>query len=505
MLKKLFGNRMRRSLFVLAVLVLVVHFLDSRGYLHGLQMAFGLDPMLQQGGPVTPIDVSIVKISDEEYKNYFCSQSPLDARGVLALVKVVHEKIRPVVIGVDLDTSDWKLNDPPTSCPRADVFPCTSAKPQAADKRGDQACLKKEIDQMLPGGGVPAKYGHPSAVQVGDQLPSGLVWAQVTGDPEPAPGRDEWWALLERAWNVLWEGQREERTMLPLQPVAGKVVPADSLASGIPRFPLDADGVVRRYRRRFLVVDRLTEQGSPHHAEPREMNSLPHALAKACETCIGGNREWRAEEDHHSDEDLILRFIDPRTFIRIDAKYLLPVPREGGSNAAPDNIEKAAELIHSPIVLIGGTYKGARDTYRTPLGEMAGVELLAQAVETDLHQGTRELSGPGKILADIAAGLLVIFLWNSKFISRHLSLRAIFAISLFGIFLAFRMFSSYLFRHGIWLDSIAILVGVVLHQITEEFDKIEEGRKEIAEARKQREEDQDEIACLEARIRELEE
>lgn len=124
-LQKFFDSRMRRSLAVLFGLALVVHFLDSRGYLHGTQMALGLDPMLQGTAPATSTEIGIVKITEEDYRNYFCGQSPLDGRGVIALVLAVREKLHPAAIGVDLDTSDWKPGAIPAPCTRVDVLPCT--------------------------------------------------------------------------------------------------------------------------------------------------------------------------------------------------------------------------------------------------------------------------------------------------------------------------------------------------------------------------------------------
>jgi CHASE2 domain-containing sensor protein len=144
-------------------------------------------------------------------------------------------------------------------------------------------------------------------------------------------------------------------------------------------------------------------------------------------------------------------------------------------------IDAARALRSSPIVLIAGTYKGARDLYRTPLGEMAGVDLLARAVETDLHEGVQETGEFWKLLIDMLAGALVIVLWKSRTLARSMSVRTFFLSSLAVLALAFGMFSKYLFRHGIWLDSVAIVIGVFVHQVWEEFEKIEEHEEKIEE------------------------
>lgn len=333
------------------------------------------------------------------------------------------------------------------------------------------------FDRILENAAELAESGQPKAP------PTTVVWAEVPGDAKPAAPSSEWWAPLAKGLKLIWSGEREESSALPLQTVAGQIVRADSVAAGVPGLPLDPDGVVRKYRRRFEVIELSEEHPPSMLPERKEMNSLPHALASACQPCIARNRAWLEEEKDHSSSDLILRFFtDEHVFNPMEAKYLLP-PLPSDSLYRPTQAEIDQTLAARPlqIVLIGGTYKGARDLYRTPLGEMPGVQLLAQAVETDLHQGISEMGELGKFSADILAGLAVVFLWNCKAISRHVPLRFIFLLSLVGIFFAFTVISHYLFRYGIWLDSIAILVGVVIHQVYEEFDKIKELKLEVAE------------------------
>ena len=475
MLKKYLTRRMRHSLIVLFGLAVAVHFLDSRGYLHGPQMALGLDPMLQGRTPSTPVQVSLVKITDQDYKDYFCAQSPLDARAVLALVAAVQERLQPAVIGVDLDTSEWKKGAFPATCPKADKFPCTLESPKG-ENRADDSCLQGAIENLVH---PPVKMvGTADLIKSARVAPSTIVWAQIPGEPEERTDRPTFWVRVESCWNLFWNGVREEWTALPLQTVEGKAIPPESFQSGIPRFPLDSDGVVRRYRRRYFVFNNSAKQGS-REGPPPEMNSLPHALAEACQTC-SRDRAWLREEEKHSNDDIIMNFVDPYLFSPIEAGYLLSAtPQKSYLNTPQDeDVKEARALRQKEIVIVGGTYKGARDIYRTPFGEMPGVQLLAQAVENDLNQGISEVNEFKKFSADIFAGLLVIFLWNSKAVSRYLSLRFIFGLSLVGIFVAFTIFSHYLLRHSIWLDSIAILVGVVIHQVVEEFNKIQESKEE---------------------------
>lgn len=463
---------MWRSFWVLIGLALIMHFLDSRGYLHTPQMALGLDPMLKEGAPETPIDVSIVKISDQDYQDYFCGKSPLDARAVVGLVQAVQQKLHPAVIGVDLDTSDWKPQEYPASCANAIVFACSKSSGKDASL-ADAECLARELNQLLPKsrGQLDKTLSDTERLVEQGAHASSIVWAQVPGDPVPAATEGGWKAFVK----TVWSGEREEATALPLQTVVGRDLGPDSERSGVPRFPVDPDGVVRRYRRWYRVINPPV---NPKSALPQAqlMASMPHAVVKACQSCIAENREWREEEANQSEEDLILKYVgDPSVFTPIEAHYLLP-PVSGKLFPNPQQMEidRALELKQPKIVLIGGTYKGARDVYRTPLGEMAGVELLAQAVETDLHKGIQEPNDVWKILADITAGLLGILLWNSKPLVHSMSLRMFFVVCVGAVFLAFTFLSRFLFQHGIWLDTAAIVLGVIVHQVWEEFDLIEE-------------------------------
>jgi hypothetical protein len=60
------------------------------------------------------------------------------------------------------------------------------------------------------------------------------------------------------------------------------------------------------------------------------------------------------------------------------------------------------------IVLLGGHYRAARDEHPTPLGLMTGVEILAQALETELEGRGRPAPSPAVLL--ILQSLAVLFL-----------------------------------------------------------------------------------------------
>lgn len=467
-LKKYISRRMGHSLIVLFVLAILIHLLDSRGHLHGTQMALGLDPMLQVTASGTPTNIGIVQINDDAYRDYFCGQSPLDGRGVLALVWAVHEKLHPAVIGVDLDTSDWKSRNIPTPCTKLDKLRCPH--PKKSGDYLDQDCMDQEVDRLMR-----------------ETYPTKVVWAQVPAETPTTPLK--WWQWLispRKLARLVWTGEYEDPYVLQPQTVAGHS--PCSMVSGIPRFPLDPDGAVRKYRRRIELDPSVCPD------KPQPQSSLPHALATAlaavCEPCMADNSAWWKEEKHPSSEDLILKFSTRESAFSLqNAADLLPPlqddtspkpsqAQDSRSRPSQTQINEALAIRPLRIVLIGGTYKGARDIYRTPLGEMPGVQLMAQALQTDLHEGISETGEFRKFFVDILAGLAVIFLW-SETVSHYVSLKKVFWLSLFGIPGAFLLTSLYLFHHRIWLDTIAITVGVVIHQVYEEFDKITEYKEEI--------------------------
>jgi CHASE2 domain-containing sensor protein len=472
--KRTFSSRIRGGLPWLFLLVVIVHFLDSRGYLYELQMAIGPDLGLQQMDAKAPIDVSIIGITDDDYRDLFCSQSPLDGRGVIALIKRVQATMQPEAIGVDLDTSDWLPGNIPASCSKANLL-CTTTKNGVTSV--DQQCLMDEL------GKIKSK-----------DFPTTVVWAQVPETPK-SKETEKW---MSRQWRKFSEGEREAGTILPLRPAATETSCLGPANSGIPIFPLDPDGEVRRYRRRF-PVEPLSE--CPGKVTDHSLPSLPYALANACRSCIPGG--WEPASEKNLDETRFLKFYgDEYAFHRVDAAHVL------GQSATPVKDRK--------IVLIGGAYRGARDVYRTPLSrprskEMPGVDLLAQAIETDLHGGVAELNLAEKLLLDGTAGFVVLVLWAASFTFWSVSTRMLLFINIAVITGVFVLLSQVLFPIGIWLDCVAIAVGVVLHQIASELEAIEEYKEDIEDYKKDIH-DRDklltdrqcQIDALNARIQELE-
>lgn len=149
------------------------------------------------------------------------------------------------------------------------------------------------------------------------------------------------------------------------------------------------------------------------------------------------------------------------------------------------NILKLAEnnwpsksLIKGKIVLIGGSYL-QQDKHDTPIGQMNGVDVTANVVESEIRGGgTREPGSLTIIVLQLFDGVLLmslfhLFPWRKAVL---LSLPLILMIGLVCSFLTY-----YSFAH--WAFFVPIMIGVLA---TELFDKIKDHfkkryKKEIAQ------------------------
>ena len=181
------------------------------------------------------------------------------------------------------------------------------------------------------------------------------------------------------------ESQTQAATAPSCNP--GELTPQDYLGGqegepfGLVAFEPDHGGTIRRYQRAIE-----TTRGP--------MPSFPAAVARVM---AGPN----------------LKTDEP------DTRLLSMEYRRGGPLrvASRTILEWAAEptsdyRTHGPlrdrIVLLGGHYRAARDEHPTPLGPMSGVEILAQALETELDGHGRPAPSPAVLL--ILQSLAVLFL-----------------------------------------------------------------------------------------------
>jgi CHASE2 domain-containing sensor protein len=70
-------------------------------------------------------------------------------------------------------------------------------------------------------------------------------------------------------------------------------------------------------------------------------------------------------------------------------------------------------VLTGKIVLLAGMYEAGRDRYQTPVGVMSGTEILAEAIETELHGGgVRPPSEPLLFLLNAVVGVALILVYE---------------------------------------------------------------------------------------------
>lgn len=227
--------------------------------------------------------------------------------------------------------------------------------------------------------------------------------------------------------------------------LGGKTLP---VKSGLVMLKLDKDEIVRRYRRLYVTDTGLVP-------------SFPWALIK--EAQFASTRHLQESQD-----ELLIRFAgDPKQ----PHRFVLPaseIIRLSGEKNWPSN-----EIIRDKIVLLGGTYAG-QDEHESPLGLMAGVEVLAQIVETELQGGgVKAPTTVSIILLGISAGFIF---WG---ILSLLSLRKALLVSL-PVIIVLSFVCSLVASGSVsqFAYFVLTLAAVLTQQLYERFKELQ--KKEIS-------------------------
>jgi CHASE2 domain-containing sensor protein len=291
--------------------------------------------------------------------------------------------------------------------------------------------------------------GHPKMIGVDIDTASERKKAVETKQDWPAIvwGQD---ALLD-----------EKARVFHVQPVLGGRDPARNMdAAAIAAVPMDSDGIIRRYYRKFAV------------GAGRREDSFVWAVVKAA--CTEPRAVERCKEIQHTiDEDegaggkeaelpkhgLKMNFAGQRfNFKPLSARFVLQIGSEPGW--------ETSSPLRGKIVLLGGDYHAARDTQITPVGPMAGVQLMAQAIETEFSGGgIRPLMNEVvAALLDLCSGAVLVYISYRNRL--HLGRALLISLGLLVIFpLLFSLAAfSTLAR---WFNFVPMIVGVLLHEIYE--------------------------------------
>ena len=356
--------------------------------------------------------VIIVGIQDQDYQEIFEATSPLKPQRVHDLIHAISLS-NPRVIGIDLDTSATQFNGFQNE-PRWPPVIWARGATQITEEKGFTIKLMESLKGMLK---PFIKERNQSVFQTADML----------GEHKNEP----------------------------------------NLLSGIALLPQDGDGLIRRYWRVFNTVEPEASTDKPSITD-----SFPWAIVQAyCRNTAKKPNECTEVTPtyggNQTEEELVLNFAGDRyRFERIDATEVLKLART-------DAWQKDG-LLKDKIVLLGGFYRAARDEYVTPVGPMAGVELMGQAIESDLEgTGIRAANHLLMFLMEILVGIGLVYV-HYRFKSSTLVFFAIPPLLLLGSFIAFKSLAY-------WASYVPILFAVRMHknythrkedrELREELDK----------------------------------
>jgi CHASE2 domain-containing sensor protein len=244
-----------------------------------------------------------------------------------------------------------------------------------------------------------------------------------------------------------------------LERVLGRDALAPGIKTGLAVFPRDRDGLIRRSFREF---ESQVENGSI--VRP----TLAWALVREYCRSVGGAPGCKSdttEEGAHKGDALWMNFAGDRySFRKIAAGAVYDSWTK--HQEAPSRDFKGA------IVILGGTFAAARDSYRTPVGELAGVELMAFAVESELEaRGIRQSNAALMLSAEFVISILLVALnWMLPPGSRWQWAISGTGVAVLAIAASYVVFNAL----GYWASFVPLLVGVWLHQL---YDRTHESAK----------------------------
>jgi CHASE2 domain-containing sensor protein len=417
-----------RTIVVIAVIITLTHYAEDAGFFRGFETAHldtllrlhSLQPCVRPDGENCP-GVVLVEITKNNYRDIFYGQSPLDRCQLLSLVAAV-SRLKPRIIGVDIDTSEWKV-EPHRS---------------TADIPGDPGCsgllenVKEVMAHSLSSSGSSDPNSNPK-----------IVWAAVPDsselplDPKPVLGG----AYVDRP--------------------SCKEMPRQ----GIPQFPIDSDGTVRH----FENLVEVEEPPSGICDLPRKINGQSYAPTFVQSILQADD----PAADPKTRELLILSYYGDRSNFSILEAGQLFKAKTG------EEIKALTDGLRDKVVLIGGVYPQARDQYFTPLGPMNGVELNALALQTEFHSAGIRDTDKYEISIDVLISLAIIGIFYAFESRPWLALLSSGGFVVFGSLVA----SWLLFNRttAYWFNFIPVAAGVVIHQLYELAEGSAEARRELAE------------------------
>ena len=482
--RRFWNQSLRKAWLPLVLITFFVQVIEHLGWFEHLQATI-VDTLSRGLTHEVPKDILIVEITDENYKEFFGQRSPLNPDTVIQLIQSV-EQLHPTVIGVDLDTRD-------VAWAEADLRRLEHLMPRIVWAGVPEEATTPEENPSDPGNPAPLRLlpvlgGHvdpkwPVAVGVVrfPTGPDGFVRAFHCSYPietksKPMPAFFHAVAHQGRADLVspdLGEGDGEN----PYLKFSGDRFQFQKVQAS-EFIEIDAGSSAKKDRR----LNQQSSGTSPQNDAGIEQKVQVSVVSELDQRRPDTNAQNDAPVNHRLQVNVVTKLNQPqpgtsqndgRSNQMLQAtKRVEPEnqhPSTSGQNDARWHVQRKhipAELaskIPNRIVLIGGVYGPARDEYLTPLGKMAGVELLANAVETEMHGGVRTLTWI-VIPADILMGSLIVFIYfhlpGRPGAALLWSLLAIFTVPLLIGLTSF-------YRMTAFLNFAPIMFGMLVHQMYE--------------------------------------
>jgi CHASE2 domain-containing sensor protein len=219
------------------------------------------------------------------------------------------------------------------------------------------------------------------------EIPPDIVW--IGGFEEQKP-------IREIGYFEWLSGRTEELEGIPL-PVFGQKRPA-SVQWGMPAMLLDEDRKVRRVARKFWLTE--------------ELDNYPTGLQTHFATAVADS--YCDPKRHHGEKSCVGRPEGSDTYIRYSKKPAR-IPLEAVWNCKTNRPAEFWDLFvretKGKVILVGGTYKAARDDYATPMGELPGVLVNAYAIQSEIDGDVlRDVYRPVAFLIELMIGFVVLLL-----------------------------------------------------------------------------------------------
>ncbi len=225
----------------------------------------------------------------------------------------------------------------------------------------------------------------------------------------------------------------ENRKFARVRPLGGRTLPRGAVAA-LALVPQDDREIVRGYRRTYeLEGDGVVE--SPGYAISRLLTSAP-PLKSAIS--IGNER-----------------FLDFRyRFMTSKASSVL--------SDSKSEVWKDISIFKGKVVVLGGTYRAARDRHATPAGLLYGSQIVAQEAESEINgssipSASRWLTGLLMVLGGLAT--IAIYRWSSLRTAFLISLLFIPLLSVISNWILFRRFAAW----GAMVPLVSAVIVVELY------------------------------------------